>query len=212
MRRILYTAVALGMGVILAGCTGGSLIAQRDRELAEKGRQISQLEQEIAKLQNDADAEQHRVDQLGADLRSALGDLEDKEKLWLRQEEGMATVTMPNTATFASGSTQLTTEGREIIDKVWGVLAKYPERKVMIEGHTDNVPIAGGFTDQFSSNWELSAARALAVLHYVREKHNSDPERLAAVGCGEHRPVANNSSEDGRAMNRRVVIVISGNV
>jgi chemotaxis protein MotB len=211
MRRILYTAIALGMGVILAGCTGGSLIAQRDQELAERDRHISQLEQELAELQSDADAEQQRLDQLDTDLKRALGDLEEKEKLWLRQKEGMATVTMPNTATFASGSTQLTAEGREIIDKVWEVLAKYPERKVMIEGHTDDVPIADGFKDRFSSNWELSTARALAVLHYVREKHNSDPERLAAVGCGEHRPVADNANEDGRAMNRRVVIVISGN-
>ena len=210
MRKFLPILVVLVFGVVLAGCTNKNLIAQKDMEISNMDRQIIELEREIDELKHETGTERNRVDELNRDLREALGDLQEKEKLWLKDKEGMSTITMPNTATFASGSTRLTEEGQEIIDTIWSVLQKYPDREILIEGHTDNVPIATEFTNRFTTNWELSAARALAVLHYVCERHKADPERLSAVGCGEHRPVAGNTTEEGRSQNRRVVIVIRG--
>jgi chemotaxis protein MotB len=78
----------------------------------------------------------------------------------------------------------------------------------MIEGHTDNVPIGANIKDKYQSNWELSSGRACSVLRYMYWKHKMDPERLSAVGYGEHRPVADNDTLEGRAKNRRVTIVI----
>ena len=197
------------LGVFLAGCTGGKkLIAEKDMEITERDQEIAQLQQEIDQLENAANGERDRADELNAELAQALGDLQEKEKLFLDLKNGASEVTMPNTATFASGSNELSSEGKEIIDTIWSVLDKYPDREILIEGHTDNVPIAGTLQQRFQTNWELSTARALAVLHYVCESHEMDPERLAAMGFGEYRPIVNNDTEEGRATNRRVIIVI----
>jgi chemotaxis protein MotB len=77
-----------------------------------------------------------------------------------------------------------------------------------VEGHTDNVGIALEFQNAFRSNWELSTARATSVVHYLRNKHKISPDRMAAVGYGEHRPISDNSTPEGRSKNRRVVIEI----
>jgi chemotaxis protein MotB len=210
MSSLHLVGIVLVLGVVLTGCANSKLITQKDQDIALKDRQIVELEQEIVRLEREAGTERQRADQLNSDLHRTLGDLQDKEKLWLEAKEGMATITMPNTATFDSGSTKLTDGGKAIIDKVWEVLARYPDREILIEGHTDDVPIAPEFTDRYTTNWELSAARALAVLHYVSAKHQADPKRLSAVGCGEHRPLADNATPQGRATNRRVVIVVGG--
>lgn len=207
--RILYLVAVVGfVGSGLVGCTNKNLISQRDQEIMLRDQQIIQLEQEVERLQQEASDASDHADQLNADLQDALGELQAQQKLWLEAKEGLSEITMPNAASFASGSTQLTDEGRAIIDKVWEVLSRYPDREILIEGHTDDVPIAPAFRERYETNWELSAARALAVLHYVRDTHNADAQRLAAVGCGEYRPVADNGSEEGRAKNRRVVIVV----
>jgi chemotaxis protein MotB len=77
--------------------------------------------------------------------------------------------------------------------------------EVVIEGHTDNAPVRGG---RYASNWELSAARATAVVGVFLDKHGHDAHRLTAAGYAEHRPVADNSTPEGRARNRRVDIVV----
>jgi chemotaxis protein MotB len=115
---------------------------------------------------------------------------------------------MPSAATFASGSTELTDEGKAIIDTIWSVLTKYPDRDIFIEGHTDSIPIGPVLRQRYDSNWALSAARAVAVLQYVLSKYEAEAIRLGAVGYGEFRPVADNSTEEGRTLNRRCVISV----
>jgi chemotaxis protein MotB len=88
--------------------------------------------------------------------------------------------------------------------KVAAILAGHPELKIHVIGHTDNVPIH----TRFASNWELSTARALAAVHFFTEKAGLDPRRVGAVGYGEYRPLADNSTEEGRAKNRRIAITI----
>jgi chemotaxis protein MotB len=105
---------------------------------------------------------------------------------------------------FGSGSAQPSTEARQIVLKVASILRSY-RNPIHVEGFTDNVPIQ---TDAFPSNWELSAARAAAVVRLFEDAQIA-ADRLAAVGYGEHRPVASNASEEGRARNRRVALIIS---
>ena len=76
---------------------------------------------------------------------------------------------------------------------------------IRIEGHTDNVPIS---KSGWKSNWDLSAARAVSVLHYIVDEHNIEPTRLSATGYGEYHPVDSNETKEGRQRNRRVEIVI----
>jgi chemotaxis protein MotB len=185
-----------------------SEIEAQEAQINDKDKQITDLQSEIDGLKTQVGKKTEDVDQLNTDLQKALGNLQSKEKLWLKEKAGMSTITMPNAATFGSGSTALTAEGKAIIDTVWTVLSRYPDRDIFIEGHTDSIPIGPGLRDRFSSNWALSAARAVSVLQYVLQTHNTEGPRLAAVGYGEYQPVATNSTEEGRALNRRVVISV----
>jgi chemotaxis protein MotB len=185
-----------------------SEIASKEVQLRDKDREITMLQGQVDSLYGQIGETTENVDKLNDDLQSVLGNLQQKEKLWLQEKEGMSTITMPNAATFGSGSTELTAEGKAIIDTIWTVLVKYPDRDIFIEGHTDSIPIGVGLRDRFASNWELSAARATAVLQYVLSKRAAEATRLAAVGYGEFRPIASNANEQGRVLNRRVVISV----
>lgn len=105
---------------------------------------------------------------------------------------------------FDSGSAEIKEDSLPLMDKIGTILEKYSERLVEIEGHTDNVPISNS---KFRNNNELSSARALAVLEYYIEK-GVNPLRLKSSGRGEYVPVADNSTAEGRARNRRVEVKI----
>ncbi len=202
MRALTVALLAAFVVMSLAGCSGNK------KMLAQKDQQISDLENEMRQLESSMMEEKNRADRLNEDLKKALADLEKNKKLMLEQKEGLSKITLPDAVAFASGSNKLTKEGKEILDRIWGVLAEYPDRRIMIEGHTDNVPIAVKFRNKYRSNWELSSARAHTVLHYLMTKHKADPKRLSAVGYGEHQPIASNETKDGRETNRRVVIAV----
>ncbi|MCW3488738.1 flagellar motor protein MotB [Dethiobacter alkaliphilus] len=106
---------------------------------------------------------------------------------------------------FDTGRAEIRSEARELLVKVAGILANVPNQ-IIVEGHTDNVPIQ---TAQYPSNWELSVDRAVRVVRYLSERQGIDPERFLATGYGEFQPVASNETVQGRAKNRRVNIVIS---
>ena len=91
------------------------------------------------------------------------------------------------------------------LDKIAKILSDYPENNIVVEGHTDNVPIK---TKRFRDNWELSTERALAVLHYLLRNTNLDPVRFAAAGYGEYQPIVSNDTPANKALNRRVDIVV----
>lgn len=105
---------------------------------------------------------------------------------------------------FGSGSAIIADSGKNTL-KDLGELIQQFENDVVIEGYTDNVPMNNA---NFSSNWELSTGRALSVLRYLSEESNVDPTRLAAKGYGEYQPTVPNNSEENRAKNRRVNIVL----
>lgn len=105
---------------------------------------------------------------------------------------------------FDSGSDQLQPAAIPVLDSIADSLKGYTNN-IRVEGHTDNVPV---HSKAFPSNWELSTARATNIVHYLIEKHHYKGSRLSATGYGEYRPVADNSKEAGRQLNRRVDIVL----
>jgi chemotaxis protein MotB len=105
---------------------------------------------------------------------------------------------------FESGSATLRASSMDTFDRLGAVLTTFPSN-LRIEGHTDNVPI---HTPLFQSNWELSTARATEIIRILLTRESIGPERLSAAGYAEYHPVADNSSEEGRRLNRRVDIVI----
>lgn len=105
---------------------------------------------------------------------------------------------------FESGSAELKDGGIEVLKKLEGLINDF-NNDIVIEGHTDNVPINNAL---YPSNWELSTARAVKVLRYLSEVARVEPERLSAIGYGEYRPIVPNDSDINRANNRRVNILI----
>ncbi|MBM3316845.1 MAG: OmpA family protein [Candidatus Eisenbacteria bacterium] len=106
---------------------------------------------------------------------------------------------------FPPGSAELRPEALALLRKVAAVCRHFP-RRVFVEGHTDNLPLRAG---AFASNWELSTARATAVVRYLLEVEHIAPERFAACGYAGSEPVASHSTPEGRAENRRVAFVFS---
>lgn len=105
---------------------------------------------------------------------------------------------------YELGRADIRDQGREVLAMISDILKDIPN-DIMIEGHTDNLPIR---TDEFPSNWELSTARAVNVIKFLIEEREFDPARLSAAGYSENRPVAENDSAEGRAENRRVEVVV----
>jgi len=153
-----------------------------------------------------ADLEKDKADaaQMAKGLEDEMrSDLESKD-VTISKLQGKLTVNILDRVMFDSGEAILKPDGEAVMRKIAALLAEHPTLKIHVIGHTDNVPIR----DRFASNWELSAARALAAVHFLTEQAGVDPRRVGAVGYGEYRPIADNSTPEGRAKNRRIAITI----
>lgn len=114
-------------------------------------------------------------------------------------------LTLQGSLLFDSGSVILKDESLPVLDKIGVMLERYSESTIEIEGHTDNVPMSGA---KYSNNDELSGGRSLSVFNYLMGNTNLDPAMVKHSGRGEYMPIADNSTPEGRAMNRRVEIRI----
>lgn len=133
---------------------------------------------------------------------AAKHNLENKASVELRHEGVL--VTISGELLFNAGRADLQPEAQQVL---WVAAARLPglPNEVRVAGHTDNVPLN---TAEFPSNWELSSARALTVLHFMRDQMHIDPARLVALGYGQYRPIVSNDTRESRAKNRRVEILI----
>lgn len=174
----------------LSGCT---LVFQKGRRSDVEA--ISQLKNKLSDLER-----------AKAELEDRLRrEIDDKEVDVQMQDKGLV-ITFLSEVLFNSGKAELREESYIKLDKVASVLSTtVSDLNVGIEGHTDNVPIK---YSGWKSNWELSSARALSVLHYLEDNKNIDPKRLSATGYGEFQSVASNDAAEGKQKNRRVEIVI----
>ncbi len=110
---------------------------------------------------------------------------------------------------FEPASATLTEAGREALQPVAAQLRQtYPNRQIRVEGHSDNTPLSESLQEQFPSNWELSTARASAIVRGLIEMSGLPDEQFVAVGYGASRPVASNETQSGRQANRRVRVAV----
>lgn len=190
--------VWLLVGVMgLSGCT---IIFQKGRR--KDVEKITELQSQYASLQDEVSELERAKRELENRLR---GEIDDKSVKVEMLERGLV-ITFVAEVLFDSGKAVLRNESFDTLDKVGRVLnTTVKDLSVGIEGHTDNEPIK---KSGWKSNWELSAARAMSVLHYLSDEMGVNPQRLSATGYGEYRPVASNETKEGRQQNRRVEIVI----
>ena len=163
--------------------------------------QIAALQSQLAASQKEKDQAAQMSKSLENEMRA---DLESKD-VTISKLQGKLTVNILDRVLFDSGEAVLKPAGETVMRKIAALLATHTNLQIQVIGHTDNVPI---HTARFPSNWELSTARALAAVHFLTEHAGVDPRRVGAVGYGEYRPVADNSTPEGRAQNRRIAITI----
>ena len=133
-------------------------------------------------------------------------ELESKQ-VALKELEGKLTLTMVEAILFDSGKAEVKQEGRDALQKVADVLKTVEGQEIVVAGYTDNVQIGERLAKVYPSNWELSAARAISVVK-ILVSDGVNPENISAAGYGEFRPVADNDTQEGRAQNRRMEIIL----
>ncbi len=178
--------------------------AQSEAELATLKEQLGQAGERIGQLQQERDFATQSRRSLEDEMRAAL----ESKDVTISQLQGKLTVSILDRVLFDSGEAQLRPEGEVVLRKVAAFLVQHPRLKVHVIGHTDNVPIRAAARSRFPSNWELSSARANAAVRFMSEQAGVDPRRLGSLGYGEFRPVADNSTPEGRARNRRIAITV----
>ena len=152
-----------------------------------------------------AEAVMRALEEVAADVESAMADLIREELIIVRRQGMWVEVEIRTDILFGSGQARLSAESSAVLRRLAATLKPFPN-PIRVEGHTDNVPIN---TREFRSNWELSAARAATVVHLLMEEGVAPP-RLAVIGLGEYRPAQPNNTPEGRNANRRVLLVILG--
>lgn len=174
-------------------------------ELENRARQLSEREALIYEMQAEIAKRDSITNRLNSVLRDALLGFQADE-LSVEVKNGKVYVSMTDKLLFKSGSASVEEKGKEAIQVLGNVLAKNPDIDILIEGHTDNIPIK---TSTYKDNWDLSVARATAIVRLLADKHDLDEKRLTAAGRGEFMPRANNDTPEGRAQNRRTEIILS---
>jgi chemotaxis protein MotB len=193
------------MAGLRAGLDGASGDLARALADSQTNRDlVAKLRLQVADLEKERDLAGQMARNLETEMRA---DLESKD-VAISKLQGRLTMTILDRVLFDSGEAVLKPDGAAVMNKIATFLAAHPELKIHVVGHTDNVPIRPAAQGRFASNWELSTARALAAVHFLTEKAGVDSSRVGAVGYGEFRPVADNSTSEGRARNRRIAITI----
>jgi len=137
-------------------------------------------------------------------LKGAVGNLNDQD-INIKVDKGVVYIDISDKLLFKSGRYEVTEQAKTVLGKVAAVLKNQPDIEFMVEGHTDNVPYRSGV---LLDNWDLSVKRATAVVRILQKQYGMEPEKMAAAGRGEYRPITDNNSSEGRSVNRRTRIVI----
>lgn len=181
-----------------------------DKLTAERGQLAEGLQdaksrlEELRKQKAAAEARAATFRNLVQKLRSMI----DAGQLKVVIRDGRMLIALPNDVLFDSGKTAVKADGQVALGKVAQVLATIPDRRFLVAGHTDDVPIR---SSKFPSNWELSTARAVEVAKFMVQ-NGMKPQVLAAAGYSEYDPVTPNDSPEHRAANRRIEIVLQPNL
>nr|WP_280521520.1 OmpA family protein [Paenibacillus mangrovi] len=162
---------------------------------ADKQKQKSQL----------AKQEQEDMEKLKKQLDQYINNNGLTNLLNTKLNQSQLTITISDTALFASGSAVVKPESKQLAIAISNMLQQFPTYNVVVSGHTDNVPISNS---EYASNWDLSSDRALHFMKILLQNPNLDPEKFTSTAYGEYHPIASNVTEEGRAINRRVEVSI----
>jgi len=179
---------------------------QQKKDLDDLSQQLKQREARVNELENILKQKDKAVQDLRKKLQDALFNFENKG-LTIQQKNGKIYVSMEESLLFASGKTDVNEKGVEALTKLAKVLEDNPDINIMVEGHTDNVPMKG--TGEIKDNWDLSVMRATSVTKIILSKGKIDPKRIISAGRGEHFPLDPSNTAEARRKNRRTEVILT---
>lgn len=180
-------------------------LGRLNSDLGENAARLRQREARLRDLESRLRRQDSMLTALNNSVKSALVGFSPDE-LTVEMRDGKVYVSMSDKLLFKSGDANVEVKGKDALKRLAEVLNKNQDVSIAIEGHTDNVPIK---TALYKDNWDLSAARATNVVRLLSQEYGMDARRLTASGRGEYFPVADNSSVEGKAKNRRTEVVLS---
>ena len=182
----------------------GQQTAAQQNKLSESQKDLQQQQQRLEQLQNLLNQQKEASQELKNRMADALKGFNSNE-LSVYQKDGKVYVSLSEQLLFPSGSAVVNPKGVDALSKLASVLNLDSNVSVNIEGHTDSIPIRGRYQD----NWDLSTARANAIVRILVNNYKVDPTRVISSGHSYYEPVAPNSTPEGRAKNRRTDIILS---
>lgn len=177
-------------------------LSKRNSELAKnlnKKNSVIQLQEKVIRLLDDSKKT----------IETSLKDQIDTQEIEVIELEDKLKVVFVDKILFDSGSVNINPKGKELLLIMSDALKDNNKQQISVEGHTDNLPLGPFLLKRFPSNWELSTARAAAVVRFLSQEGGVEPERLSARGFSYYKPVATNKTEGGRRQNRRIEIILS---
>lgn len=157
---------------------------------------------EIAKLRKQ---EQEDLEKLKKQFDQYIEKNNLTDLLSTKLNQSQLMITISDNALFASGQAEVKDDSRQLAKSISAMLQQFPDYEVLVQGHTDNIPISNS---SYSSNWDLSVDRALHFMKILLQNPNLNPVKFSPIGYGEYHPIAENSTASGRAKNRRVEVSI----
>jgi chemotaxis protein MotB len=213
-----YTEIAASLSNSLLNLNGGdSILPYNGNSIITVDfanfKKSQEAEQQTEKYVEDAedmvvDAQQNiedkRIDDAKSKVRDTVKDKGISDRVQVVEEKDFLLIRLDSEVFFESGSAKIGNEGMKVLSSLAATL-KNVDNEIMVSGHTDNIPISNS---EFSSNWELSTARATNVVTYLLNVEKLNPQQFTATGNGEFRPIADNKTAEGRQKNRRIEIRI----
>ena len=199
--------LAAGIGFV----AGGAVDSMREKPSEQLNEELKTTVQDLKKknegLRTDLEKKTRQLRRQEEETQELVKSLEQKlDESQVDEKEGVVTVSIPDRIVFDEASAELSRANRKVLRKVSRTLKEHPNREIRVQGHADTLPMHPD--SEFDSNWELSAHRAVKVLKYLVYGQGIDRTRIGAVAFGQFRPAVTDGSEENRAKNRRVEIVL----
>jgi chemotaxis protein MotB len=190
----------------LADCQG-----RFNEKKAELSQEMEELQVSLEKSQSTIEKQTKVIRALHATkekIETSLKEQIEAKEVKLEEIEGKLKVTLVDKILFDTGKVEIGKRGKEVLLELADSLRENKDQNIMVEGHTDDVPIGLALIEKYPTNWELSTARAVGVVRFLQEKGWIEPERLMAAGYSYYKPVASNDTPEGRRQNRRIEIIL----
>jgi len=184
-------------------------VTEKEQSIAELDLLKRQTETDLKEQLAEKEARIEELTRTRRDIEESLKEQIEQRDIKIEEIEGKLKVIFIDKILFSSGSVKVKAKGREVLLKLADSFKDDKNQNIVVEGHTDDVQIGKSLQSRFPSNWELSTARAAAVVRFLQDKAAIEPERLTASGFGSYQPVTSNETEQGRSQNRRIEIILA---